>query len=90
MAAGVTCAPVRDVGEVVKDKHLLERGAIEWVEHPLYGRMPLPRSSLRFSGVPLPSIEPSGEAGRDNAAVYAELLGLSAYEVAGLARDGVI
>ena len=52
--------------------------------------MPLPRSSLRFSGVPLPSIEPSGEAGRDNAAVYAELLGLSAYEVAGLARDGVI
>jgi len=90
MAAGVTCAPVRDVGEVVKDKHLLERGAIEWVEHPLYGRMPLPRSSLRFSGVPLPSIEPSGEAGCDNAAVYAELLGLSAYEVAGLARDGVI
>ena len=90
MAAGVTCAPVRDLGEVVKDKHLLERGAIEWVEHPLYGRMPLPRSSLRFSGVPLPSIEPSGEAGRDNAVVYAELLGLSAYEVAGLARDGII
>ena len=90
ITAGVTCAPVRDIGEVVNDPHLLERGALEWVEHPLYGRMPLPRSALRFSGAPLPVIEPSGEAGRDNALVYGKWLGLGDAGVAELVRQQVI
>lgn len=90
MAAGITCAPVRDVGEVVNDPHLHERGALEWVDHPLYGRIPLPRSPLRFEGVPLPAIEPSGVAGRDNAEFYGERLGLGAAGVAELVRDQVI
>ena len=88
--AGVTCAPVRDIGEVVNDEHLRERGALEWVEHPLYGRMPLPRSPLRFGSAPLPDIEPSGETGRDNAEVYGQWLGLGAEALQDLARDGVI
>lgn len=90
VGAGVTCAPVRDLDEVVNDAHMQERGALAWVDHPLYGRMPLPRSPLRFSAAPLPDIEPSGEAGRDNAAVYGEWLGLGAAGVAELARDGVV
>jgi CoA:oxalate CoA-transferase len=88
--AGVTCAPVRDIGEVVNDPHLLERGALQWVEHPLYGRMPLPKSPLRFSDAPQPPLEPSGAAGRDNAEVYGRWLGLGAARVAELARDGAI
>lgn len=90
IGAGVTCAPVRDIGEVVNDPHMQERGALEWVDHPLYGRMPLPRSPLRFSEAPLPAIEPSGEAGRDNAWVYGEWLGLGEAAVAGMARQRVI
>jgi CoA:oxalate CoA-transferase len=90
VAAGVTCAPVRDIGEVVNDPHLLGRGAVEWVEHPLYGRMPLPRSPLRFSGAPMPGIEPSGEAGCDNEQVYGDWLGLGREAVAELARERVI
>ena len=88
--AGVTCAPVRDLDEVVNDEHMLGRQALEWVEHPLYGRMPLPRSSLRFSDTPMPAIEPSGEIGRDNATVYGEWLGLGAVGVAQLAREQII
>jgi CoA:oxalate CoA-transferase len=88
--AGVTCAPVRDLDEVVNDEHMLGRQALEWVEHPLYGRMPLPRSSLRFSDTPMPAIEPSGEVGRDNASVYGEWLGLGPEGVAELARAQVI
>ena len=88
--AGVTCAPVRDLNEVVHDEHMLGRKALEWVEHPIYGRMPLPRSSLRFSEVPMPEIEPSGEVGRDNASVYGEWLGLGPDGVAELVREQII
>ena len=90
VGAGVTCAPVRDLDEVVNDEHMHGRKAIEWVEHPLYGRMPLPRSSLRFSDTPMPDIEPSGEVGRDNVAIYEHWLGLDAQEFAALERDKVI
>lgn len=90
IGAGVTCAPVRDIGEVVNDPHLQERGAIEWVDHPLYGRMPLPRSPLRFSSAPQPAIEPSGEAGRDNAYVYRDWLGLDQGAVDEMVRLHVI
>ena len=90
VGAGVTCAPVRDLDEVVHDQHMLGRQALEWVEHPIYGRMPLPRSSLRFSDTPMPAIEPSGAVGRDNASVYGDWLGLGAEGVAELARAQVI
>lgn len=90
IGAKVTCAPVRDIGEVVNDAHLLERGSIRWVDHPLYGRMPLPRSPLRLSGTTQPEIEPSGEAGRDNAHVYGQWLGLGEAGVAELKRQQAI
>ena len=90
VGAGVTCAPVRDIGEVVQDEQMLGRGALEWTDHPLYGNMPLPRSALRFSDTPLPQLEPSGEVGRDNVAVYGRWLGLGDGAVAELQRTGVI
>ena len=90
VGAGVTCAPVRDIGEVVNDPHLLGRGALEWVEHPLYGRMPLPRSPLRFSNAPMPEIEPSGAVGCDNERVYGDWLGLGQEAVAELTREQII
>ena len=52
--------------------------------------MPLPRSPLRFSGAPLPEIEPSGETGRDNALVYGQWLGLGDAGVAELVRQQAI
>ena len=90
VGAGVTCAPVRDLNEVVNDEHMLGRKALEWVEHPIYGRMPLPRSSLRFGDTPMPDIEPSGEVGRDNASVYGEWLDLGVEGVAALVDAQVI
>ena len=90
VTANVTCAPGRDIGEVVNDEQMLGRKALEWVEHPLYGRMPLPRSSLRFSDTPMPAIEPSGEVGRDNASVFGEWLGLGPEALAELVREQII
>ena len=33
-AAGVPCAPVKSIREVDTDEHLIERGMIQYVEHP--------------------------------------------------------
>ena len=86
----VPCAPVRDLDEVVNDEHMHSRRALEWIEHPLYGRVCLPNSPLRFDGVEPMAIQPSGELGRDNREVYGEWLGLSEAEMAQLTKDEVI
>jgi len=86
----VPCAPVRDLEEVVGDVHMHSRRALEWVEHPLYGRVCLPNSALRFEGVePIPLV-PSGVLGRDNQAVYGGWLGLSDAQIAQLEAEEVI
>jgi crotonobetainyl-CoA:carnitine CoA-transferase CaiB-like acyl-CoA transferase len=87
---GITCAPVRDLNEVVNDAHMLERGALAHVHHPMYGDMVLMRSALRFSGDPLPDIVPSGEIGRDNEAVYCGWLGISQGDLERFEREGVV
>lgn len=86
----VPCAPVRTLDEVVNDEHLHERGSLEWIDHPMYGRVALMRSPLRFDGQPQPDILPSGELGRDNHDVYGEWLGLGEAEIAELTTKRVI
>ena len=86
----VPCSPVRDLDEVVNDEHMHARRALEWVEHPMYGRVCLPNSPLRFDGVEPMAIKPSGELGRDNQLVYGKWLGLSEAELTQLATDEVI
>ncbi len=86
----VPCSPVRNLDEVVNDKHMHARRALEWVEHPMYGRVCLPNSPLRFDGVEPIAIRPSGTLGCDNQEVYGDWLGLPADEIAGLQAEGVI
>ena len=86
----VPCSPVRDLDEVVNDEHMHARRALEWVEHPMYGRMCLPNSPMRYDGVEPMEIRPSGELGCDNRAVYGDWLGLSDAQLAKLVEDEVI
>jgi len=90
MSHRVPCAPVRDLDEVVNDEHMHARRALEWVEHPMYGRVCLPNSPMRYDGVEPIVIRPSGELGRDNQEVYGDWLGLSASEIASLQSEEVI
>jgi CoA:oxalate CoA-transferase len=90
MSHRVPCAPVRDLDEVVNDEHMHARRALEWVEHPTYGRVCLPNSPLRFDGVEPMAIRPSGPLGCDNEEVYGEWLGLSKSDIAQLQADEVI
>lgn len=86
----VPCAPVRTLDEVINDEHLHARGALEWIDHPMYGRVALPRSALRFHGQDTVDLRPSGELGRDNAAVFQDWLGLSPEAFARMRDEGVI
>jgi formyl-CoA transferase len=90
IALGVPCAPVRDLNEVMHDPHLQERGSLEWVDHPQYGRMPLPASPLRFNGEASRPKAPSVELGADKEELLKTLLNLSIEEIKSLEKQGVI
>jgi crotonobetainyl-CoA:carnitine CoA-transferase CaiB-like acyl-CoA transferase len=86
----VPSAPVRDLEDVVHDRHMLARRALEWIDHPEMGRIPVPNSPMRYEGAePLP-IAPSRRLGQDNERVYGEWLGLREAEVEKLRADGII
>lgn len=89
-AAGVPVAQVREIDEVVHDQHLTQRGFLSWAEHPELGRVPRAQSPIRWHGSQLPELEWHRPLGADNAAVFGELAGLSADDVAALASEGVI
>lgn len=86
----VPAAPVRDLDEVIHDPHLLARRAVEWIEHPDLGKVPVPNSPMRYDGVEPAPIVPSRRLGQDNEAVYRDWLGLSEPEFTRLQADGVV
>jgi crotonobetainyl-CoA:carnitine CoA-transferase CaiB-like acyl-CoA transferase len=90
MGHRIPCAPVRNLDEVVNDEHMHARRALEWVEHPMYGRVCLPNSPMRYDGVEPVALRPSGELGRDNQEVYGDWLGLPADEITRLQTEEVI
>jgi CoA:oxalate CoA-transferase len=90
IARRVPCAPVRTLLEVVDDPHLHERGSLQWIDHPEYGRIVVPASPLRFGGSPAQKYKPSSPLGADTRAILAERLHLDAAALDALAADGII
>ena len=88
--AGVPVAVVREVDEVARDEHLIERGFLQWIDHEVLGEIPLPHSPIRWHDSDLRDLEPYHDIGADNASVYGELLGLDPAEVDELRDRGVI
>jgi len=90
LAAGVPCAPVRDLDEVILDQNMHARGSLQWVDHPTLGRVVLPHSPLRFEDEDRVALRPSAPLGRDNRVVFGDWLGLGDRELQQLAQDGVL
>ena len=86
----VPCAPVRTLMEVVNDPHLHQRGMLQWIDHPEFGRIVVQSSPMRYDGAPQLPHEPSRTLGADNENVLGGWLGLSKNDVDQLAKDGVI
>lgn len=89
LGAGVPCAPVRSVKDVVEDEHLLQRGMIVPIEHPQIGRVNVPHSPIRI-GSYRRQIAPSRQLGEDNDSVYGEWLGREQWEIDSMRQNGVI
>ena len=86
----IPLAPVREVDEVMHDRHMHERGFLAEIEHDEIGRVTVPTSPLRFHGADAVQLQPSPKLGQHNAEIYGGWLGMSAAEIAKLQRDGVI
>lgn len=89
MAAGVPCAPVRELEEVMNDPNMHARGTLQWQDHPDLGRIVVPHSPLRFAGVSPRPLTPSRSLGADTAHVLAERLGWSAEAIDAARSRGV-
>jgi crotonobetainyl-CoA:carnitine CoA-transferase CaiB-like acyl-CoA transferase len=86
----IPLAPVREVDEVMHDRHMHERGMLKWIEHDEIGRIVVPTSPLRFHGADPVDTQPSPKLAQHNAEIYGGWLGLSAREIAELKDSGVI
>jgi len=87
---GVPAAAVRVVDEVVRDEAMIERGALQWTDHPELGEVPLPHSPIRYHESPLIEVVPSPVLGEHNRAVFAEIAGLSDRELDELEAADII
>ncbi len=72
------------------DRHMHERGMLEWIEHDEIGRIVVPTTPLRIHGADRVETVPSPKLGQHNREIYGDWLRLSAAEIAALEQDGVI
>ena len=72
-AGGVICAAVQTLDEVVNDRHLHERGTLEWREHPALGRIALCHTPLRYEGLTPPELTAVPALGTDTERLLREL-----------------
>ncbi len=86
----IPLAPVREVDEVMHDRHMHERGFLDDIEHDEIGPLTVPTSPLRFHGAERRNTSPSPKLGQHNEEIYGGWLGLSAIEIADLKVGGVI
>jgi formyl-CoA transferase len=88
--AGVPCAAVRGLDEVLADPQLAAREMIQSVSHPAAGPMKVIGNPIKLSDTPGAVDAPPPRLGEHTAAVLQGMLGLKAEEVARLRADGVV
>ena len=88
--AGLPCAKVASIDEVVANPQIRHRGMIAEIEHPTAGRVPMQGLNIHFSDTPKQIRCPPPMLGQHNEEIYGRWLGLSVKEVAQLKSEGVI
>jgi CoA:oxalate CoA-transferase len=89
-ANDIICGVVKELPEVMTDPHLIERGALQQLDHPQLGPITIFTSPLRFNGEPSRPRSPSPVLGADNEQVYCGELGISTEEFASLRNRKII
>jgi formyl-CoA transferase len=88
-AAKIPVSAVFSTMELSNDPELRERGTFVALDHPTRGKFVMPGFMIKMSDSRVP-ITPSPQLAADNEAVYGQLLGLPAEELASLRDDGII
>ena len=83
-------APVRELDEVINDKHMHARGTLQNIRHPEYGKLTVQHSPMRYDGVPLIPLKPSSKLGADGRDVFVNWLGLPQEEFEDLVKQKVL
>lgn len=79
--AGLACAPVLDIAQVVADPHINSREMVVEVDQPLSGKMKSPGTVFKMSRTPGDPRQPAAFLGEHNAEVYGGLLGYSEHKI---------
>ena len=86
---GIPCGAVQDTVEVMHDPHLLERGMLTEVQHPVVGSFVMPGCPVRLEDSPV-QVTAAPLLGQHNEEVYAEVLGYTPEQVQQLKERGII
>ncbi|MEX3944494.1 CaiB/BaiF CoA transferase family protein [Paraburkholderia sp. BR10937] len=82
-------APVRNAVEVTNDPHMHERGFLEWIDHPQFGRVAVADSPLRLHGTDHLPAAASARLGAHTREVMTSVLGVDADEFLAWQAAGV-
>jgi crotonobetainyl-CoA:carnitine CoA-transferase CaiB-like acyl-CoA transferase len=88
-AAGVTAAPVYDIGQFLDDPHVQERGIVVEAPDAEMGTVPMHAIVPRLSGTPGRLRNPAPAIGQHNREIFTRI-GYSEERIAALAQKGVI
>ncbi len=86
---GIPCSAVLNAEDIHHDPHLLERGMIATMKHPVRGDFKLPSFPVQLSESPV-EMKHAPLLGEHNAEVYSSLLGLTEDDLGALKKEGVI
>lgn len=85
---GIPCGPVLDVGQILEDPHIKERGVLHQWRHPQLGPMIQVKTPIAVDGQ-MPEIKtPAPEVGQDSRQILAEL-GYPKQEIEEMLSSGV-
>jgi len=88
--AGLPCAKVATIDEVVEDPQVRHREMLVEIDHPTVGRFPMHGLNIHYSHTRQEIRRPAPLLGQHNTEVYGEWLGLEAQAVARLSADKII
>lgn len=90
LEAGIPCAKVNRMSDLLNDPHLRARDMIVEMDQPHVGRLPVPGAPIKATGVEIDLGDPSPALGAHTRPVLRELLDVDAAELELLERDGAI
>jgi len=90
-AAGVPCSPVNNMAEVFRHPQVLHREMLQYLDHPVYGRVPTVGPAVKYSGYDVKADWTAPPMlGEHTWPVLKEWLGLSQSELETMAAAGII